>query len=37
MKNLKYFLMALPLAFLWSCSAEDGTEPGTASNPVDTM
>ncbi len=37
MKNLKYFLMALPLAFLWSCSAEDGTEPGTASNPVVTM
>ncbi len=29
--------MALPLAFLWSCSAEDGTEPGTATNPVVTM
>lgn len=29
--------MGLPLAFLWSCSADMGTEPGTDTNPAITM
>ncbi len=37
MKKFKYILMSLPLAFLWSCSADEGTEPGTDSTPVVTM
>ncbi len=35
MKSLKYLLLALPLALLGACSADEGSEPGT--NPVPTV
>lgn len=37
MNKFKYALMALPLALLGACSAEEGTEPGTDKTPEVTV
>lgn len=37
MKKFKYILLGLPLIFFSACSEEEGSDPGTDTNPVVTM
>lgn len=37
MKKFRYLLMALPVAFLWSCSADEGSDAGSDPNPSVTV